>query len=143
MNVASSRGDIGRGTLLSSAVFLLSALRGGRRREAGADTADFALMALAATMASPVAWEHHYGILLPIFAFLLPLAVHRRPLGRWTLLSLAAGYVLSSHYLTVTKWAAQAPYGLNALQSYVFFGALLVFVLLYRLRMTAARPEGG
>ena len=29
--------------------------------------AAFCLMALVATMASPIAWEHHYGIALPIF----------------------------------------------------------------------------
>lgn len=122
------------GTLLSSLVFVVLALRSRRRQNHGADTADFALMLLAATMASPVAWEHHYGILVPIFAFLTPPALKYQPLGRWTMLSLAASFVLCSQYMTIVKRLADAPYGLNILQSYLFFGALAVFVMLYRLR---------
>jgi hypothetical protein len=131
------------GTLLSSALFLLWTLRGRRQRDAGADTADFALMLLASTMASPVAWEHHYGLLVPIFALLTPLALQRRVFGRWTLPGLVASYVLCSQYWTVAKWTAAAPYGLNILQSYLFFGALLVFVLLHQLRAQPAQAGKG
>lgn len=123
-------------TLLSSLVFVVLALRGPRQPKAPAAAADFALMLLAATLASPIAWEHHYGILVPIFAFVTPLALKYRPLGRWTTPGLAVSFVLCSQYLTVVKRFADSPYGLNILQSYLFFGALVVFVLLYRLRKT-------
>lgn len=131
------------GTLLSSAVLLLCGLRGGRRYCSSADAADFALMVLATTMASPVAWEHHYGILLPIYAFLVPAALKTRSLGVWTVPTLVLSYALSSHYLTVMKLTAAAPFGLNVLQSYLFFGALLAFICLYRLRSAQLRQEAG
>jgi alpha-1,2-mannosyltransferase len=55
-------------TGLSSLLFLALALIPARRRVA--DAQDFALMGLVATLASPIAWEHHYGLLLPAFALL-------------------------------------------------------------------------
>ena len=42
-------------------------------RKQQANVADFCLAALSFTMASPIAWEHHYGILLPILAAIVPL----------------------------------------------------------------------
>ena len=39
---------------------------------------DFAVMTLTATVASPIAWEHHYGVTLPLFAVLAPMVVRPR-----------------------------------------------------------------
>jgi len=93
---------------------------------------DLALIFLSVTMASPVAWEHHYGILLPIFAVLIPAAIARRPFGKWTEAYLLTAYFLVSQ--TLDLFTAQfANTYLNFLQSYLFFGAVMVLVLLYRL----------
>jgi len=43
------------------------------------------LAILTCVMASPVAWEHHYGILMPFYAVLLPALVRRPVFGRATI----------------------------------------------------------
>jgi len=109
---------------------------------------DFALILLSLTIASPIAWEHHYGILLLIFAIVLPAAISQRPFGAWTTAYLWLAFLLTSQtfeevtsHLADTRW--------NVLQSYLFFGALMVVLLLYRIsylqqsvRYEAARPLG-
>jgi alpha-1,2-mannosyltransferase len=86
---------------------------------------DFALMALSCTMASPIAWEHHYGILLPIFAVLV-VAVAPQPSP---LALLAAAYALASVYIPATQLLAPTPF--NFAQSYLLFAALIVLALLH------------
>ncbi len=115
------------GTLITSALFILTALV--LPRKSGAGILDFFIIALSSTMASPIAWEHHYGILLPIFMFVIPLLLARKPLGRLTYLVLGVSYVLCSSYLPVLNYLAQTRW--NFLQSYLFFGALILLVLLH------------
>ena len=92
-------------------------------------------------MASPIAWEHHYGLLLPVFALLLP-ALRRRPLfGSATLPLLAGAYVLTSHTLRITDALARTPW--NAVQSYILLGALVMLVLLDRLRADIGSPPAA
>src|SRR5262249_37752851 len=91
-------------------------------------TFDFSTMALSLTMASPIAWEHHYGILLPVFALLLASS-----LGHWVrVLLLAGSYVLISNFFSAAN--ALAWTYLNFAQSYVLFGALIVLMLLHTAR---------
>jgi hypothetical protein len=52
--------------------------------------------------------------------------------GRATLPLLASAFVLTSHTLRATDALADTPW--NVLQSYIFFGALVVLALLDRLR---------
>jgi len=92
-------------------------------------TADLAVIGITSVAASPMAWEHHYGIVFPIFAwiwFSYGCWQQRRP---WLL---GLSYFLCSTYLTPTKLLASIPV-LNILQSYLYFGALLLAFLLYRL----------
>lgn len=127
------------GTFLTSALILAWALwPRGRARERPAAAADLAMIAVACTAASPIAWEHHYGLLLPVFALLLP-ALRRQPVfGRATLPLLALAFVLTSHTLRITDGLADSP--LNVLQSYILAGALIVLALLDLLRARAG-PE--
>jgi alpha-1,2-mannosyltransferase len=117
-------------TLASTAVLIAAALlrKRGRGRRAGIE--DFLIAALTFTMASPIAWEHHYGVLLPIFAAALPavLAAGRR----WMIWTLAAAYALSANIYPMINSLANTR--LNFLQSHLFFGGLALLVLLYRLR---------
>jgi len=46
--------------------------------------------------------------------------------------ALAVSYVVASHYLPMTGRFAHT--GLNVLQSYLFFAALLLLAIMYRLR---------
>jgi len=91
-------------------------------------TLDLCTMALSATIASPIAWNHHYGVVFPIFAVALIGAW-----GRWGAVALiAASYVVASHFLPFTGEFARSK--LNVIQSYLFFAMLVLLVVLYELR---------
>ncbi|HEY8149640.1 MAG TPA: glycosyltransferase family 87 protein [Vicinamibacteria bacterium] len=121
-------------TAVSSVVLLALALLPPRAGPARAGLIDFCLMGLAATMASPIAWEHHYGVALPIFvvAYRICAAGSKR-----TRAALAVSYVFVANCLWVTK--ALAGSRLNVLESYLFFGAIVLLVVLVRCR----RPLAG
>lgn len=119
------------GTTLSSLVLVLAALGARGIRSAGGGV-DFSLLALTATMASPIAWEHHYGILPPIYAAALGWFAESPVLGRATLACLALSYGLTSNYWGVTNELAETRW--NLLQSYLYFGALLLLLALHVLR---------
>jgi hypothetical protein len=117
------------GTLISSAVLIVGACwpRGGKM-----GTASLLIAILSFTMASPIAWEHHYGVLMPIFAWLLPAVIKSPVMGRWTLPVLGVAYVLASNFFGATR--ALADTGFNFVQSYLYFAAIVVLVMLYRVR---------
>jgi alpha-1,2-mannosyltransferase len=84
------------------------------------------------TLASPLAWEHHYGVLLPILAVALGAVLER---GTWRaagLPILALCALIASHHvealgrLSGTVW--------NPLQSLLFAAALVLLALLLALR---------
>jgi hypothetical protein len=98
--------------------------------------------ALAATMASPVAWGHHYGILFPVLVWLY----FNQGTGwvRRNLLLLGAAFVLISDDIRPLALLYSVPV-LNILVSQIYLGAILVLVLLARtsatrIPETAERP---
>jgi len=116
------------GTMISSILILLPALLWRSEGDLIQRTLDLCTMALSATMASPIAWNHHYGIVFPIFAVALVSAW-----GRWvTVALLAASYVVASHFLPFTGEFARSK--LNFIQSYLFFAMLVLLAALYQLR---------
>jgi hypothetical protein len=119
------------GTLASSAIVIAAALFW-RARSAAGGVVDFAIAALSFTIASPVAWEHHYGIMLPIYAATLPMLLARQVFGRWTMTWMALSYLLASNYFDITRRAADTPFA--PAQSYLLLGALMLLVALSRLR---------
>ena len=124
------------GTLVSSMLFIVIALFWKRGHHEHTEVTDFAIAALSFTMASPIAWEHHYSVLLPMFAVALPMTWASRLKHQGTAL-MAVSFVLASNYYQITNFLANTPF--NFLQSYLFFGALLLFHL-YRLR-NAQQPD--
>ena len=88
-------------------------------------------MAISLTLASPIAWEHHYGIFLPVFAVLLADSLGDGRRLTW----LAAGYVLIGTFIPATNFLAGTV--LNVAQSYQLAGGLIVLALLH-----AAQREG-
>lgn len=112
-------------TLTSSALLLIAAFFHPRAR---ADTRGWCIVLLSATMASPIAWEHHYGILLPLYAILLP-TILGNGAPRKTVVVLGATYVVTSNFFPAANLLAATPF--NFLQSYLFVGALTVLLLLY------------
>lgn len=121
-------------TLLSSAVVILGALLLRGRGSDRGSLLDLMTAALSFTIASPIAWEYHYGIELPIFAVLLfALLAETRSRRRWGLIAmLAAAYVLSANYFPIANRAAQSPF--NFVQSYLLLAGLAALWLLYRIR---------
>lgn len=113
------------GTVVSSLLFLYAALC--RKKGNRAEIADVCFAIVAFTMASPVAWQHHYGILLPVYAALFPLL---QPNDKPALLALGLAYVLTSNYFVMAGLMAQAPFGLNVFLSYLFAGSLLTLGIL-------------
>jgi alpha-1,2-mannosyltransferase len=118
-------------TLISTAALIAAALFWKRGRSRAVPTEDFLIAAVAFTVASPIAWEHHYAILLPVFAAALPraLAFSRKPC-RLTILAVA--FALTANIFPPVNSLANTR--LNFLQSHLFFGALALFGLLYKLR---------
>jgi hypothetical protein len=111
-------------TTAFSIAIVLMALLGPSRRARSGNVLDFGLFALAMTIGSPVAWEHHYGVMLPVFATALCVALDFEA-GRGRLMWLAASYVLSANFFPFTNEFAGTP--LRILQSLLLAGALLLF----------------
>ena len=111
------------GTLLSSLALLCTAIvtRTGRRKP----VLDFCIMAVSVTLAAPVAWEHHYGVTLPVFAA----AFAGIRWNSWRLICIIASYALISNSYPAANMLANTV--LNPLQSYTLAGGMLLLVLLY------------
>ncbi|MGC1783818.1 MAG: glycosyltransferase family 87 protein [Acidobacteriaceae bacterium] len=108
-------------TAISSVLLLVAALAVPIARRMTATTTDFLLFAMATTMASPIAWEHHYGIFFLVFLLWMP-----RAFCSWRIfLCLLAIYLLMTDMwapltpLMYTRW--------TFLLSHVFFGGILLF----------------
>ena len=93
---------------------------------------DLALVMLTLTMASPIAWEHHYGILLPIFGLLAPIWLSKRPAPTRVVAYLLLAYFLTSQHFGFINRLANTQ--LNIFQSHLLFGAAMVLLMLYRTR---------
>jgi alpha-1,2-mannosyltransferase len=104
------------GTLLSSAVVIGAALLVPLRGKGASGLLDFLGAALSFTMASPIAWEHHYGILPVIYIAMMFVLLNRnaspgRSLG---LATLSVSYVVTGHWMGSSwmLWGALALLGL-------------------------------
>ena len=100
---------------------------------------DLSLATLTMTVASPVAWEHHYGVVLPILAVILPVLARTAEAGVATVIAVGISALLVSqdlfeivNPLASTRW--------NFVQSYMFFAGLALLVMLYRLSKVAGEP---
>ena len=146
------------GTLLSTLALVLFALgyrpRWARamKNDATADGAkdresllDLSTAIVALTLASPIAWGHHYGVTWPIMVVTLMMLadLHARRGDRLTLMllvGLGASYFLVSNYLTQLFPFEAAPF--NVLQSYVYAGGLGLLAVLVGARR-ALDPTRG
>jgi hypothetical protein len=123
-------------TLLTTAVLILLALVWPMlKNKSAGGMADLGAIGVVCVIATPMAWEHHYGIMLPIFVWLW-FAAYRTGVGR--VLWLATAWVLIADFLSPLNFLANIPVA-NILQSYMYFGALLLLGLL--LRGAAAQPQ--
>jgi alpha-1,2-mannosyltransferase len=95
-------------------------------RERAGGMADLSAIGVVSVIATPMAWEHHYGVMLPIFVWLW-FGVYRSGIG--TVWKLALAFVLIADFLSPFNFFADIPVA-NVLQSYMYFGALLLIGLL-------------
>jgi hypothetical protein len=113
-------------SLAALAALLMPALL---RRARRAALADLGAAGICTIVGSPVAWEHHYGILLPLYlvalrAIFAPQARNRAA----AIAALTASWILVANFIPVTAffahgWAAAA-------QAYCLFGAVLLLATL-------------
>jgi alpha-1,2-mannosyltransferase len=92
--------------------------------------ADFCVASICTVVGSPVAWEHHYGILLPMYLVALRYAIDipvasRRMLAFGTML---VSWILVANFIPFVHFMARTPF--RFAQSHCFFGALLLAALL-------------
>ena len=118
-------------TVVSSVLLLGMALFWKWGNPTGAGTIELAIILLSITIASPIAWVHHYAILLPIFAYIAPIVFYRRRARKGIITCLIIAFVLASNKLGIANLLAATP--LNFLQSYLFFAGLLTLLILYQL----------
>lgn len=114
---------------IATVVFVATGLFASRRDM----VLSFCIMTLSVTMASPIAWTHHYGVALPIYAIAFAALLDRPKALIW----LAVSYALTSQVWNVTQFLADTP--ANIVQSYSFFGFLILLGLLHWL--AAGKPE--
>jgi hypothetical protein len=127
------------GTVLTSAVMIGFALFAGRTKtDEKSLLISYLSAALLITMASPIAWEHHYGIMVSIYACVLALLMGSRP-RRQGLIVAAISYMLASNLFLFANLSADSIW--NFIQSYLLAaGALLVLILFRYAAVTANRP---
>lgn len=127
------------GTLLSALLLIFTALAFRPKDK----TIDFCIMIVSITIASPITWQHHYGVLFPIYVVAFA-ALRESPTA---LMWLAASFVLTSHNIEAVGLFTRTP--VNLLVSYMLFGALILLMLLYRAgfpaiaAQLARAPEGN
>lgn len=123
-------------TLFSSAFLVGAALVIPHLRRMAATTVDFLLFAMAAVMASPIAWEHHYGVFFLVFLLWMPQAFRRWPV----FLGLLAIYFLMTDTWAPLSLLMYSPW--TFLISHVYFGGLALFVwTLFGNAEAVARPQ--
>ncbi len=121
-------------TLASSLLILVLAMV--RKNRTLNPELDLAVIVAAATMASPVAWEHHYGAFLPLFAVALPACLAQGKNAALTGMMLAVSYLLIAVAVLAPEIMFNPP-SRGWMASHLFFGAVMFYGLLLYLR---ARP---
>ena len=127
--------------MTSSLLILGSALFSRKARTKHCALIDYCIILLAAVVASPVAYEHHYGVLSMIFLCAAVLWCGYAPAWRVTGISLAVSYALCANLIPATDRLANSHW--NVLQSYLLWAALLTLVLLHRLKSVVRDAESS
>jgi alpha-1,2-mannosyltransferase len=119
-------------TVLSSLALMVCALIPVGARSALSSTLDFGVGLVTFTLASPVAYDSHFGFVLPLFWIAL-IALQKSGEDRIRpYLLLAIAYALCALYWSPTKIFANTY--LNFLQSTLLYGCLLLLYGMYVLR---------
>ncbi len=123
-------------TVASSLLLMLAVLAFPWRTLRGS-TADLGAMGIIAVAASPMAWEHHYGVVFGVAAwawFAHACWWRERPWVLGLAVFLCFNFLPAFNYLSGRA-------GWNILQSYLYFGALLLVGWLMRLSRTVEQHD--
>lgn len=96
---------------------------------------DYCLMSLGLTLASPITWIYHYGLLLPISVVLLTLfclKLKETDATKILFRVFAVCFLITSLSIPFVEYVYHTY--LNVVQSYYYFAALGMFLVLYLLR---------
>jgi alpha-1,2-mannosyltransferase len=121
-------------TILTSILFISCALFRPLKASERGGIVDYFIICVSTTIASPIAWEHHYGILLQMYAFLFPPLLNKRHSSTQLALLISVYILTSQHIAFINKMTSKTMF--NFLQSYIFFGALMFLVYLYWIERT-------
>ncbi|MCX5578952.1 glycosyltransferase family 87 protein [Kaistia terrae] len=88
----------------------------------------YCLMAVSCVVASPIAWEHHYGVLFPVFILVY---IRLLAAGGRGIAALGVLYILASNHLQFLNLLADSPF--NFVQNYLWFSGLGLLLFLYGL----------
>jgi alpha-1,2-mannosyltransferase len=127
------------GTSVTSLTLVMAALFVPPRLGFAGTPLDLAIAWLSVTVASPIAWDHHYGGLLPILVIGAGAAWAHGP--RWTPYALAACAVVTGNLWEPLIDVEAPPW--NVVQSYVLAGSLVILGVLYRLGAAEGRSPSG
>jgi hypothetical protein len=119
-------------TLAATVFFLFVALKSAVTERGRKPTIfDFGLLAICVTISSPVAWEHHYGIMLPLLTIALAALNNSEPAAQPVpgVALLTASWILIGNHLAFMNLFKDS--WLNVLQSLTLLGGVLL-VLIYR-----------
>jgi hypothetical protein len=125
------------GTMAFAIAMLIVMLAPAWRSRRPATALDLAVAIICSVIMSPIAWEHHYGVLPPLYLLALRAWLDQRGEGgSWYALgALALSWTLTATFIPLPNLLADSPY--NFLQSYIFFGALILLGLIW---WRAAKP---
>jgi hypothetical protein len=127
-------------TVASSLLILALALfRRGPAQPENA-TLDLAAAIAAATLASPIAWEHHYGAFFALFALVLPACLERGQVAAKAGILLGLSYLAMGVAVFAQDSFFKSPWR-GIAGSHLYFGALLLFGLLLWLRRKPASAQ--
>ncbi len=125
------------GTLVAALVLVGAALILPPALGFGGTALDMAIAGLSVTMASPIAWEHHYGILLPALVLATGIALRLPAARRWWFLVLGIAFALGGSLWEPLVFVEDPP--ANLVQSYVLAAGAAALFVMYRLGPVAAR----
>lgn len=101
----------------------------GRGRPILSRAVTLATAIVAITMASPIAWEHHYGVLPACFALAVPYFMRLMPGGIAWVLLVCISYLLTANALLRPEILFSNRVT-GILGSHIFFGSMMLFALL-------------
>jgi alpha-1,2-mannosyltransferase len=101
---------------------------------------DLATIIVAATIASPVAWNHHYGTFFPIFMAILPVTLQDFRGGRVLALLLAVAFMAIAFEIELPDKMFESRWT-GLLASHIFFGGLVLLGVMVTLQRKLSRDS--